>query len=102
MMSDQIVLERFKKELFECLDETFEKTHGVYLDKGTSLLETLESVSAADASRRVGERCATIAAQVEHVRLYLDVLNDTMRNQAVVKVDWRELWSTVGEVTPDE
>ena len=102
LMSKQIALERFTKELFECLDETFEQVHGVYLDKGTSLFETLETVSAEDASRASGEKCATIAAQVEHVSFYLDVLNDVIRSEEVVKVDWREIWRNVREVTPEE
>ena len=101
-MSDQIPVELFTKELFECLDETFTEHHGVYLDKGTSLFETLQSVSAAEASRRAGKNCATIAAQVEHVRFYLDVLNDAMLNRSVGKVDWREIWNRVGEVTDQE
>src|SRR2546421_140386 len=102
LMSKQIALEQFTKELFECLDETFEQVHGVYLDKGTSLFETLETVSAEDASRASGDGCATVAAQVEHVRFYLDVLNDVIRNEEVVKVDWREIWLSVREVTPEE
>jgi hypothetical protein len=101
-MSNQVVIELFKKELFECLDETFEQHHGIYLDKGTSLLETLESVSAEDASRPIAEGCASIAAHVEHVRFYLDVLNDIMRKEEVTKVAWREIWQSVRRVAPEE
>jgi hypothetical protein len=101
-MTNQIALEQFTKELFECLDETFEHHHGVYLDKGTSLFETLESVSFEEASRAVAEACPTIAAQVEHVRFYLDVLGDAMQKEEVTKVDWREIWQTVREVTPEQ
>jgi hypothetical protein len=39
---------------------------------------------------------------VEHVRFYLDVLNDVMQKEEVTKVDWREIWQSVGEVTPEE
>jgi glutamine synthetase adenylyltransferase len=101
-MTTQIALEQFTKELFECLDETFEHHHGVYLDKGTSLFETLESVSAEQASRAVAGSCPTVAAQVEHVRFYLDVLEEAMRTESVTKVDWREIWQSVREVTPEE
>ena len=101
-MSAQILVDSFTKELFECIDETFNEHHGVYLDKGTSLFETLKSVSAVEASRRAGANCATIAAQVEHVRFYLDVLNDVMQNRAVGKVDWREIWNRVTTVTDKE
>ncbi|MDX6696251.1 MAG: hypothetical protein QOF02_3854 [Blastocatellia bacterium] len=101
-MPIQIPIESFKKELFECLDETFEQTHGIYLDKGTSLLETLESVSAEDASRPVAEGCASIVAHVEHVRFYLDVLNEMMQREEAAKVDWRAIWQNAREVTPEE
>ena len=43
-----------------------------------------------------------MAAQVEHVRFYLDVLNDVMLKGEVSKVDWREIWGRVRGVTPEE
>ena len=64
-MSAQIPVERFKTALFKCLDETFSNVQGVYLDKGTTLYETLEGVSAEEASRAISSNSATIAAQVE-------------------------------------
>lgn len=79
-MSAQIPVKRFKKALFACLDETFSNVRGIYLDKGTTLFETLEGVSAEEASRAISTHSATIAAQVEHIRFYLDVLDDYMRN----------------------
>lgn len=101
-MIEQIALERFKSELLECLDETFERHHGIYLDKGTSLFETLENLSVFDASRSIIENGATIAAHVEHVGFYLDVLGEMMRTETVVKTDWREIWETVRAVSPEE
>jgi hypothetical protein len=101
-MSDQSAIELFKKELSKCLEETFQSVRGVYLDKGTSLFETLDSVSAEEASRPVVENGATVAAHVEHVRFYLDVLNEVIQKEEVMKVDWREIWQNVRVVTPDE
>ena len=98
----RILLERLKEGIFECLDETFSEVHGVYLDKGCSLFPTLERVSAQEASRSVAPDSATVAAQVEHVRFYLDVLNDIMKAREIVKVDWKEIWQTVSRVTPEE
>ena len=99
-MSAQIPVERFKKALFACLDETFSNVRGIYLDKGTTLFETLEGVSAEEASRAISPKSATVAAQVEHVRFYLDVLDDYMRNGEDKTNNWREIWETVREVTP--
>jgi hypothetical protein len=101
-MSDQPAIELFKKELFKFLEETFQSVRGMYLDRGTSLFETLDAVSSEDASRPAAGGCATVAAQVEHVRFYLDVLNDVMRKEEVTKVDWRAIWQNVQAVSPDE
>ncbi|HEX6730897.1 MAG TPA: hypothetical protein VF074_12820 [Pyrinomonadaceae bacterium] len=100
-MTEQAGLELFKTELFKCLEETFERTHGIYLDRGTSLFDTIEGVSAQEASRSSGKNCATLAAQVEHVAFYLDVLVDIIKNENIEKINWRAIWENVREVTPE-
>lgn len=100
--SAQILVKRFKKALFACLDETFSNVRGIYLDKGTTLYETLAGVSAEEASQAISPKSATIAAQVEHIRFYLDVLDDYMRTGVDKTNNWREIWETVSAVTPDE
>ena len=101
-MSAQLPVERFKQPLLDCLDETFSSVHGIFLDKGTTLFETLVGVSAEEASQAISSNSATIAAQVEHIRFYLDVLNDLMQTAEDKKNNWREIWETVHEVTPEE
>jgi hypothetical protein len=101
-MTKTMPQEGFSKELFDILEETFETHHGVYLDKGTSLFATLDQISADEASIPVGDRCATIAAQVEHVVFYLEVLERHIAGQEVGKLDWGEVWSRVGGVTTAE
>ncbi len=100
-MSKHIVTEHFTNELFELLDETFEHVHGYYLDKGTSFFETLETVSAEEASRPVTSTSASIAAKVEHVRFYLQVLGDGLEKKTTGKINWQESWQ-LQEVTPEE
>lgn len=73
-MSNKIDQDRCTKELFDILDEAFENHHGIFLDKGTSLIDTLETITAVEASTPVGGKCATLAAQVVHVNFYLEVL----------------------------
>ena len=101
-MSQQIELKRITKPLFECLDETFNGNHGIYLDKHTALLPTLDEVTAEEASQAISPGTATIAAQVEHVRFYIDVLYDIINTKEIVDVDWRVIWDDVKSVTPDE
>ncbi len=100
-MSQTIAVERFTTEVFTFLDETFEQVRGIYLDKGTSLFETLATVSAEEASRPVSSGCASIAAQVEHVRFYLEVLGRYAHGETVGKVDWQASWRLT-TVTPEE
>jgi hypothetical protein len=101
-MSTQISVKRIKTPILKCLEETFSNVQGIYLDKGTTLFETLDGVSAAEASQAISANSATIAAQVEHVRLYLDVLDAYMRTNEEQETNWREIWETVREVTPAE
>ncbi len=100
-MARQIELDRFTQELYALLDETFERVQGIYLDRGTSLFETLATISAEEASRPVSATCASIAAQVEHVRFYLEVLERYLRGETVGTVDWQASWRLTG-VTPEE
>lgn len=94
--------QRFSKELFDLLDETFESHHGIFLDRNTSLFTTLEAVTAAEASIPVGGKCATLAAQVAHVNFYLEVLEAYILKKDVGDVDWGDIWRRVGAVSPEE
>ncbi|MGH2532164.1 MAG: hypothetical protein ACRDJW_07620 [Thermomicrobiales bacterium] len=91
-MTPPTILDRFTSDLYSLLDETFRNVHGQYLDKQTSLFETLATISAEEASRPVGGRCATLAAQVNHVRFYIDVMERYMRGEEVGEVDWDASW----------
>jgi len=91
----------FVEMLLQLLDETFENVHGVYLDRGTSLFETLATISAEEASRPMSATCASLSAQVEHVRFYLDLTIEFAQGRNPGPVDWSEIWRTVREVTPE-
>jgi hypothetical protein len=101
-MSVKIDPVHITKELFDILDETFVTHHGIYLDEGTSLFETLETITAEEASIPVGGKCATLAAQVAHVNFYLEVLEAHMLQKDIGKVDWNEIWRSVSAVSPEE
>jgi hypothetical protein len=99
-MTEPSTRQHFSAALFDLLDETFDTHHGLFLDRGTSLFETLESVTAEEASRPVSTSCASIAAQVNHVIVYLDVLTRSVQGEEVGKVDWDEAWR-IGPVTDE-
>ncbi|UCF09540.1 MAG: DinB family protein [Candidatus Bipolaricaulota bacterium] len=91
-MTNSIDVRLFRKELMELLDECFENTHGFFLDRGTSLLDTLDVLTPDQASAAISPAGATIAGHVDHVRFYLDVLTDDTEGKAVGKIDWEASW----------
>lgn len=101
-MDTMIRPENFLNNFFSIYDETFENHHGIYLDKDNSLITTLETVSAQEASFPVGGKCASLAAQVTHVIFYLELMEKYFLKQEVGKVDWGEIWRTVEKVSPEE
>ncbi len=101
-MVNQIQADDFTRVLYALLDETFDNVQGYYLDKGTSMFETLATISAAEASLPVGGTCATLAAQVKHTAFYLDVLEQALRAGQFERQDWGKIWQETSAVTPEE
>src|SRR3712207_1386433 len=97
----QIDAHRWQTELFAILDETFERVQGIYLDRETSLFETLATVTAVETSQPISTHFASIAAQVHHVRYYLQVLAGYIRQQPPASVDWAASWRRT-TVSPEE
>lgn len=93
----------FANSLFQLMEETFEpKHHGIYLDEGTSLFETLETVSAQEASIPVGGKCASLAAQVAHVIFFIESFERYALEGDNSPRDWGYIWRTVEKVTTEE
>jgi uncharacterized membrane protein len=101
-MTAHIKNEHFTTALYMMLDETFDNVHGYFLDRGTSMFETLSAISAEEASVPVGGKCATLAAQVKHVAFYLDVLERSVRTGQFEQVDWDKIWRETSAVSPEE
>lgn len=76
------------KEIFEPAGD------GPYwiLDGGTSLLETLAGISAADASIPVSKQSATLAAQVNHIAYYIEELREGLATDFTNVADWAGSW----------
>ena len=86
--------EDFINNLLALLKETFEGSSpqvSAYLDRGVGVLNTIEKLSAHNASRSIEENGATIAAHTEHARFYLVALLEFM-NGRTEKVNWDESW----------
>ena len=99
-----IAEEDFTGNLFLLLKETFEgpppKTSSAYLDQGGGLFQTVERVSAVDASRPPRQGAPTIAAHCAHMKFYLDVLRRYMQGP-IEPADWEQSW-LVQTVNPEE
>jgi hypothetical protein len=93
---------QFQKAIAEFLGETFEEVHGIYLDKGTSFFETLEHVTAEEASSRAADRRASVAAHVKHAAFYLRVVQSSIRGESIGKVNWLEIWNNDRPVTQEQ
>lgn len=77
------------------LSETFDSVVGMFLDKGDSLWETLENVTAEQASVPIVPGGNSIAGQVAHMTYYFDIMAMYMRNDPPEKADWAEAWKIV-------
>lgn len=85
------------------MEETFDaKHHGIFLDKGTSLFETLGTISAQEASIPVGGKCASLAAQVAHLIFYIESFERFVLYNDNSPRDWGLIWRTMEKVTPEE
>jgi hypothetical protein len=84
----------FTSNLFDLLKEFFESppTSGAAcLDQKTGLFDTLEPLTAAQASKRVND-APSIAAHCDHLRFYTDVLLGDLQGKTIGKLDWKQSW----------
>jgi hypothetical protein len=96
-----IAEEDYTSSLFTLLKETFEgppQTASAYLDAGAGLFQTIDNLTAEEASRVVAHGAPTIAAHCEHARFYVSVLHRYMQ-EPLEKIDWQQSWlvQTVSE-----
>ena len=68
VLANQIPVDAFRRAVLIMLDEIMSTVHNYVLDEGTSMFETLATISAEEASRPVSAQSANLAAQVNHVR----------------------------------
>ena len=92
----------FANNLYQLMGETFENPIGIYLDPNTSLFQTLETVSADEASIPVGGKCASLAAQVAHVTFFIESFERFALQGDNSPRDWGYIWRTVEKVTLEE
>jgi hypothetical protein len=102
-MTDQVAPNIIRNAVLMCLEEAFENVHGYFLDKGTSLFETLATVTAEEASQAASPKVATLAAQVNHTAFYLDasIRFATTGYADGERPDWEGSWR-VTTVNDDE
>ncbi len=98
---DQIETKHFINSLNYLFKETFEGSPpqgSIYLDRGIGVFNTIGNLDANTASMLVSG--ASIASQTEHLRYYLEVLNNFLQG-TVQAADWSRSWAKK-EVTEEE
>lgn len=90
---NSIAVGQFTESVAYLLRETFEGSPegqpSAYLDRGVGIFNTLDGVSADDASKEVASM--TIAAQTEHAKFYLDRLCEFIGGRTE-RVNWEDSW----------
>lgn len=88
-------------EILDLFEETFEKVSGFYLDKKTSLIETIMPLSCTQASFLIQNHNKTIASHIYHIIFYIKVLQEYITNKREGKTDWNESWE-ISEVDTEQ
>lgn len=99
-MTATVTVTQIKTSIKIALGEAFDTVVGMYLDKGETLWETLDAVTAEQASVPIGPGGNSIAGQVAHMTFYFDVMAAYMRGEEPAKPDWAAAWRTM-EVDED-
>lgn len=94
--------ELLKKASLDLWDETIQEHKGIYLDEGGNFSVTLSQLNAQLVSIPIGKKCATLAAQIEHVIYYLEILELYATEQPIPTLDWARVWNTVEGFTDQE
>jgi hypothetical protein len=101
-VAQQIELSAFTQNFFYIFEETFAVHHNIYLESGSALIPTLDGITAAEASIRVGGKCGSLAAQVAHLTQYMEAAEHMIRTGEDVPTDYSVIWKTVEKVDEAE
>jgi hypothetical protein len=92
-MAEDISKQQFAASIAYLLRETFEGSPegqpSAYLDRGIGIFNTIDALSAEQASREFTG--TTVAAQTEHAKFYLDRLCEFI-NGRTERVNWEDSW----------
>ena len=93
--------EHFRRPFLVLLREIFVggTERDFVLDGGTSLAETLSDISAEEASQRVSTQTASVAAQVNHLCVYVEAI---ISGDPGRRVDWDATWNDAATVNDAE
>jgi len=93
--------EMITSEFATIFRETFESGAGHYLERETSILETIKKVTHEEASKPTSGGDETIAGHISHTIFYIRVLKDYISGRVTGNIDWEESW-VIKKVTQQE
>jgi hypothetical protein len=87
LTDQQNFIEIFRQQALNALEEIFVEIHHMMLDPQEPMFKTLDEITAEIASKPIGAE-ATLAAHLDHVGFYIDVLLAAEQN-----ANWALSWS---------
>lgn len=100
-MTVSVPVSDIKNAIKTVLSESFDTIIGMYLDKGDTIWESLDDLTAEQASVPIHPGSNSIASQVNHMNFYFDVMKQYFEDNEPKKVDWSLAWKVI-EVDEDQ
>jgi hypothetical protein len=102
---ENINAEQFRNAIFALFKETFEgspveASGSIYLDRRIGVFPTISTLNVENALLASSPDSAVIVSHIEHLRYYLEVLDEYLHGKEV-KSDWSMAWK-IKEVTQAE
>ncbi|MCA9833629.1 MAG: DinB family protein [Thermomicrobiales bacterium] len=100
-MTASVPVSEIRSAIKLALGEAFDTVIGMYLDKGETLRESLDDLTAEQASVPIHPGSNSIASQVNHMNFYFDVMKNYLVGQEPERPDWSLAWKVI-EVDEDQ
>lgn len=107
-MASVVAVESIRNALLALLTEIMDEPQNYVLDDGDAVFQTLAGITAEEASRPVSGQSANLAAQVNHLRFYIDAVinrdehadwDGSWKVGAVNDAEWQELINRLKDST---
>lgn len=85
----------WKTQILKAIDEAYDGTGGVYMDKGTNLVAELKALSGEQASTILPGAGNSVANQIQHLLITVDAHEPQFVGGEYPDIDWGSEWGEV-------